>query len=241
MVEAIIPNLLLDGLPLDMLKELRGDMRFVELPRQQVLERVGRPAPHAYFLVDGVASLIARERNGLNIEAALVGIEGMLGLSHVFGTGISLSDTVMQSHGSGWRIGAGEFRRAMEKPVFRKRMLLFADTVMAQSFATTMAASRGKLMVRLARWLLLFHDRTRGDELELTHDTMALMLGVRRAGVTVTIHEIEGQGLIRAHRGRVLIRDRAGLRQLAGEFYGQAEERYEQLIGPFRQGDRAAD
>ncbi|MGR3464010.1 Crp/Fnr family transcriptional regulator [Limimaricola sp.] len=209
-------------------------MTYVTLSRQQTLERCGRPARHVYFLANGAASLIARQRNGLNIEAALVGYEGMVGLSQVFGTEISLSDTVMQSSGTGWRIGARDFRKAMDSPGFRSRMLIFADTVMSQSFATSLAASRGKLMTRLARWLLLFHDRVQGDELELTHDTMAVLLGVRRAGVTMTIHELEGRGLIRAHRGRVTIRDREGLAALAGAFYGQAEDRYERLLGPFR-------
>lgn len=234
MFEENTSNLLLDGLPRDMQSELHGAMSLVELPARRSLERSGQPATHAYFPASGVASLIVRERNGLNIEAALVGREGMVGLSLVLGAELCLSDGVMQSAGIGWRIGAADFRVAMEKAVFRRRMLHFVYTLMSQNFATSLAASRAKLVVRLARWLLLYHDRVGGDEFEVTHETIALMLGVRRAGVTVTLHELEGRELIRSSRGRVRIRDRDGLLSLAGEFYGQAEVRYERLLGPFR-------
>jgi CRP-like cAMP-binding protein len=234
LLEKTTSNLLLGGLPRGMQSELRGVMSFVGLPTGLSLERSGQFATHAYFPTDGVVSLIARGRNGSNVEAALVGREGLVGLSLVLGAGPCLSDAVMQSAGFGWRIAAADFRAAMEREVFRLRMLHFVSTLISQSFTTSLAASRAKLVVRLARWLLLYRDRVGGDEFEVTHDTMALMLGVRRAGVTVTLHELEGAGLIRSNRGRVAIRDRDGLMSLAGEFYGQAEGRYERLLAPFR-------
>ncbi len=233
MSDEFTSNLLLGGLPYDMQSELRAVMVLVELPVRLSLECSGQPATHAYFPAGGVASLIARERSGLNIEAALVGREGMVGLSLVLGAEPNLSDAVMQSAGIGWRIGAADFRAAMEKAVFRRRMLLFVHALMSQSFATSLAASRAKLMVRLARWLLLYHDRVRGEDLELTHGTMALMLGVRRAGVTVAIHELEGEGFVQAKRGRITILNRTGLETLAREFYGQTDKCCERLLGPF--------
>lgn len=234
MLDEFTSNLLLGGLPRDVQSELRRVMLLVELPARLSLERSGQPATHAYFPANGVASLIARERNGLNVEAALVGREGMVGLSLVLGAETCLSDAVMQSAGIGWRIEAADFCVAMEKALFRRRMLLFVYFLMSQSFATSIAASRAKLMVRLARWLLLYHDRVTGEDIELTHGTIALMLGVRRAGVTVAIHELEGEGLVQAERGRITIRDRTGLESLAREFYGKADNCCERLLGPFR-------
>lgn len=86
---------------------------------------------------------------------------------------------------------------------------------------------------RLARWLLMCHDRLRGDEISLTHEFMAMMISAQRSGVTVTLHTLEGAGMIRSTRGLVTIRDRAKLAELAGDSYGIPEARYRDLIGPF--------
>ena len=99
------------------------------------------------------------------------------------------------------------------------------------------AVSNGlyKTEERLARWLLMAHDRLDGDELPLTHDFLSIMLGVHRPGVTLALHFLEGAGMIRAKRGRITVLDRGKLEQAAGESYGPAEEEYERLIGPFRE------
>lgn len=101
---------------------------------------------------------------------------------------------------------------------------------MIQTAQTAVANAKAKLEERLARWLLMVHDRTGGRHVEITHQFMATMLGSRRAGVTVALHELEGRGLVRSERGRVTICDRAGLEELAGEFYGVAEREYRRIM-----------
>ena len=104
---------------------------------------------------------------------------------------------------------------------------------MIQTAHTVLAQGRAKLEERLARWLLMSHDRAEGDELPLTHEFLALMLGVRRAGVTMATHLLEGRGVIRATRGQLMVVDRKGLEEIAGGTYGVPEAEYRRLIGPF--------
>lgn len=99
---------------------------------------------------------------------------------------------------------------------------------------------RAPLEQRLARWLLMIHDRATGPRLELTHEFLALMLGTRRAGVTVALHELEGRALVRSTRGVVTISDRRGLEELAGSYYGIAEAEYQRIMQPAATGHAAA-
>jgi hypothetical protein len=107
---------------------------------------------------------------------------------------------------------------------------------------TALANGRAKLEERLARWLLMVHDRVVGDRIVLTHEYMAVMLGVRRPGVTVALHILEGKGAIRSHRGEVVIKDREGLAAEAGGGYGQPETEYARLLGsePGKRTDESA-
>jgi CRP-like cAMP-binding protein len=110
-------------------------------------------------------------------------------------------------------------------------LLRYVHVFMVQNSQTALANGRGTLDERLARWLLMWHDRINRSELIVTHEFLALLLGVRRQGITVTLHELEGQGLIRAARNRVHILDRDGLRRAANGFYGIPEAEYDRLIG----------
>ncbi len=109
-------------------------------------------------------------------------------------------------------------------------MLRFAQSFLIQATHTAISNGSAKLEERLARWLLMAHDRIDGDELPLIHDFLALMLGVRRPGVTVAIHSLEGQGLIEAARGVIRVIDRKGLEEVANASYGTPEAEYERLM-----------
>jgi CRP-like cAMP-binding protein len=111
---------------------------------------------------------------------------------------------------------------------------------MVQTAQTATANGNYTVPERLARWLLMCHDRIAGDELELTHDFMAMMLAVRRSGVTVTLHTLEAAGAIRSMRGRIIVLDRSKLLAAAGESYGRPEEEYRRLIGAFGKPGSAA-
>jgi hypothetical protein len=105
--------------------------------------------------------------------------------------------------------------------------------MMVQSAACAVGNAHHQIEARLARWLLMCHDRVEGDEIHLTHEFMAMMIASQRSGVTITLHVLEGIGAIRSKRGRVIVRDRAKLEDLAGDAYGEPEGEYRRLIAPF--------
>jgi CRP-like cAMP-binding protein len=117
-----------------------------------------------------------------------------------------------------------------KSPTLRGMLLHYVQAFMIQTAHTAASNGSAKLEERLARWLLMAHDRTDGDELSLVHEFLAVMLGVRRPGVTVALHTLEEQGLIRARRGSILIIDRAGLEELANSSYGVPEAEYDRLM-----------
>jgi CRP-like cAMP-binding protein len=134
--------------------------------------------------------------------------------------------------GSALRIGAADFDRAVERsPALRLLAMRYCKALWVQCAYTALANSITRLEARLARWLLMVHDRIDGDRFELTHDFMAVMLAVRRPGVTVALHELEGKALIRSTRGTVTIRDREGLIEMADGAYTLPEREYERLLG----------
>ncbi len=134
-------------------------------------------------------------------------------------------------------IASERLLEACDKSKALQRLLLcFVHTQWIQSAMTAAANAHYALPERLARWLLMCHDRVEGDQIELTHDFMSMMLAVRRSGVTVTLHTLEGTGAIRSKRGLVTVTNRERLEEIAGDSYGQAEGEYRRLIGPFGGG-----
>jgi hypothetical protein len=139
---------------------------------------------------------------------------------------------MVQVSGQAMRVPASHFVTALrQSPNMRMLLSRYARAFAIQVAFTALANGRAKLEERLARWLLMVHDRIVGDRIALTHDYMAVMLGVRRPGVTVALHILEGKGVIRAHRGEVVIKDREGLAAEAGGGYGQPEAEYARLLG----------
>jgi CRP-like cAMP-binding protein len=118
-------------------------------------------------------------------------------------------------------------------PSLRRLMLLYVQTLLVQISGNAAANVADRLAERLARWLLMCHDRVDGDEINLTHEFMARMIGAPRTAVTTTLHELEGLHMVRVLRRRVLVVDRARLGEFAGAAYGTPEREYRRLIGPF--------
>jgi CRP-like cAMP-binding protein len=190
-----------------------------------------------HFLEGGVASIVA-EDGGDQIEVGIYGYEGMSGCSVVLGAVQSPHRSYMQVDGtSSLRIASERLLDACGKSDgIRILLLRYVQTLAIQSALTATSNAQYELPQRLARWLLMCHDRMPGDQIKLTHDFMAMMLAVRRSGVTVTLHTLEGTGAIRASRGLVTIRDRPRLQEIAGSSYGGAEAEYARLIAPFGKG-----
>ncbi|MET0530450.1 MAG: Crp/Fnr family transcriptional regulator [Microvirga sp.] len=194
-----------------------------------------------YFIEDGVASVIAEFQGKLAVELGIVGREGMIGLSVVYGDHENPFQTVMQVAGSALKVDADRLRSLMaERPEVRALMLRFARAFSIQVASTALANGRSKLDERLARWLLMVGDRV-GPSFSITHEFISIMLGVRRSGVTLAIQILEGKGFIRATRGAITILDRSGLVGAANSAYGFAEVHYERLLGSLATPLRSPD
>src|SRR5215218_5012042 len=194
-------------------------------------EREGKAFDHVCFPETLVASIVASQGD-IPIEIGLIGCEGMTGMAAVLGTGQSPNATFVQIAGEGLVISITDFTQALNQSAsMRSALLRYFPVLTLQTAHTAIANSVGKLPIRLARWLLMAHDRVNGDELVLTHQFMALMLAVRRAGVTEAVNDLQKRRLIKCSRGVVTVLDRKGLEKIAGKFYGKPEAEYRRLIG----------
>ena len=211
---------------------LRPNLSRVPFNVRDVLEEPGQPVEHVYFPEPSVCSVVAATPLGEKIEVGLFGPEGMSGMSVVHGSDRSPLHTFVQVPGSAIRIAADDLRAAMTASSTLHGLLLrYAQAYSIQVAYTALANGRYTVDERLARWLLMCHDRIDGDTLALTHEFLALMLGIRRAGVTTALHILEGARVISMARGRMEILKREELQESAGDSYGPPEAEYERLMG----------
>jgi CRP-like cAMP-binding protein len=195
------------------------------------LERPNRRIEAAYFMEAGIASVVAVQPDESRAEVGLIGREGMSGIAVVLGGDQSPHATYMQVAGEGQRIAASELRKAMDASQSLHTLLLkFTQVFMVQTAHTAVANARANIDKRLARWILMAHDRTQDNTLPLTHEFLSLMLGVRRAGVTEALQSLKRQKLIDTGRNQIVVRDRKGLVRLAEGSYGVPEKEYRRLI-----------
>ena len=211
---------------------LRPHLESVTLGLRKHLERPNRRIDAVYFPEGGFASVVAVQSNGKQVEVGLIGREGMTGLPIVLGNHRSPHATYIQAPGKGQCIPATELRKATQTSVsLRDSLLKFVQAFGVQTTHTAICNAQSRLDVRLARWLLMAHDRIGDDTLPLTHEFLSLMLGVRRPGVTEALHALRKQGLISYGRGKIAVKDRKGMERMAGEAYGTPEAEYRRLIG----------
>jgi CRP-like cAMP-binding protein len=226
-----IRNRLLHKIALEDWDLLGPHLEAMTLKDRQVIEVPTKPITHAYFLETGIASVVAVDAEDHRIEVGVIGYEGMTGVPLIMGDDRAQHSTYMQIGGTGHRISHEALRGAMrESEGLRVLMLKWAQGFMIQTAQTALANGRAKLEQRLARWLLMAHDRMIGDAVPLTHEFLAVMLGVRRAGVTVAIHGFERRGLVTTRRGQLTLVNRSGIEQIAGSFYGTPESELRRLL-----------
>jgi CRP-like cAMP-binding protein len=191
---------------------------------RQMLEPANKAIKHSYFITSGLASVIAIGKNSHRLEVGIIGRDGMTGLPVVLGNDRSPNETFIQVEGTGSRIAADDLREAMRKSASLSRVLLnFVNAFLIQTSHTALSNGSATIEERLARWLLMAQDRLGGDEVPLTHEFLSLMLGVRRAGVTGALNQLDRKGVIRLSRGRIWIVDRDGLINSANGSYGIPE------------------
>jgi CRP-like cAMP-binding protein len=174
---------------------------------------------------------VANGANDTIIEVGLIGSEGMTGLALVMGADRAAPSTFMQVAGTGQRIAGEALRQAIEQSTRLHRIFLrFAHAFYIQTTYTALANGRNKVEERLARWLMMAQDRIKRDELPLTQEFLAIMLGVRRAGVTAAVRTLADRGLIQSRRGMIRIADREGLKRASNGAYGPGELEFERLF-----------
>ena len=219
---------------------LLPDLESASLATWQVIERPNERIPYVYFLTSGLASVVGTTQPEQRIEVGMVGYEAMTGLAVVLGHDRSTNETVIQAAGTALRIPSAVLRRTLQgSATLSSALLRYVHVFMMQASQTALANGRGRLSERLARWLLMWQDRLKTRHLTVTHEFLALLLGVRRQGVTLALHELEGQGLIKGKRNRITVVDREGLLGLANGFYGVPEAEYDRTIRPRRAPRRA--
>lgn len=235
--QSVSENLLLAALTDGDRAILAPHLAEVPLNSRDVLVRPNLPIEHVYFPQRGLASIISGGDDGVRLEVGVFGRDGMSAPSLLLGVDRTPHETFMQVPGAGLKIAADAFVNALrQSQTLRAAMLKYVQALTIQTSQTAVSNGAFTIEERLARWLLMCHDRLEGDVLPLTHEFLALMLAVRRPGVTIAVQTLDGAGLIKADRGRITVVDRAGLEDLADGSYGPAEAEYERLIAPLRRG-----
>ena len=225
-----LQNHLLAALPGAELRRVLPHLQSVAMPLGMVLYEAGSTQSHAYFPTTAIVSLLYIVESGASAEIAVVGCEGLVGVSLVMGGESTPSRAVVQSAGMGFRLKGQVIRDEMEHSSARPIMLRYTQALMTQISQTAVCNRHHSLEQQLCRWLLLSLDRLRGNELVMTQELIANMLGVRREGVTEGALKLQAAGLIRYARGHILVLDREGLEHRTCECYGVVKKEYERLL-----------
>ena len=191
---------------------------------RHVFFRPHEPIETVVFPESGFASVVATTESGRSLEVGIIGREGVIGVPVIFGQTLTPYDSYAQVAGAGFEIKADILWDAMKQSWPLADLLLkFAYAFLIQVTHSALAHARFTTRQRLARWLLMAQDRVDDDEVPLTHEFLAMMLGTRRASVTDALHVLEECGTIESKRGRIWVRDRPGLEKAAGDCYGLPE------------------
>src|SRR4051795_12127778 len=230
--QSAVRNRLLAALPADDFAALAPNLWPVELEFRQVLFEPGQMIQAAHFPQDGMVSMLAPLEDGHLQEVGIVGREGLVGLPALLGADRTSIEALVQMQGAAWRIDATELRAAFERSApLRALLLRYAQAFHAQVAQTAACNGRHPVDTRLARWLLMAHDRAGDDEFPMTHEFASLMLGTGRPGLSVAAAVLQRAGVIRYVHGRMSVLDRAGLEAASCECYGTVREQFEYLLG----------
>ena len=224
-------NALLAALPEAEFLRWRPQLEAVAMPLGQVLYEPGNTLSHVYFPITSIVSLLYVMENGASAEIAVVGNEGIVGISLFMGGDSTTSRAVVQSAGMGLRLSASALSEEFNRggPVLHL-LLRYTQALITQMAQTAVCNRHHTLDQQLCRWLLLSLDRLAGNELAMTQELIANMLGVRREGVTEGALKLQHAGLIRYARGHITVLDRAGLEKRSCECYGVVKKEYDRLL-----------
>lgn len=222
-------NRLIDGLPHKVRDRILKDCELIDLTFGQVLCERDRPLRHVYFPLTGFVSLVAEVTGHPALEMGLIGNEGVLGATLVLGVNSGRLRGVVQGSGTALRLSAARFRRQLrQSPALRRTLKRYLFVLLAQLAQAGACTRFHEIDARLARWLLLTHDRAQADGFYLTHLYLANMLGVRRSAVTIAAGALQRKNLIRYSRGHIRIVNRPGLEAMSCECYQAVIDDYRQ-------------
>ncbi|HVY67149.1 MAG TPA: Crp/Fnr family transcriptional regulator [Gammaproteobacteria bacterium] len=226
-----LQNYLLAALPEDDFARLRPNLELVPMSPKQVLYESGGRMRHVYFPTTSIVSLLYVMENGSTAEIAVVGWEGILGISLFMGGETTPSRAAVQSAGHGYRMKSKLLQQEFSRGGKVMQLLLrYTQALITQITQTAVCNRHHSVEQQVCRRLLLGLDRVRAPELTMTQESLAHILGVRREGVTVAAGRLQQAGVIRYSRGRISILDREGLEKLACECYGVVQREFERLL-----------
>lgn len=228
---ATVDNYLIEQLPRNDRRSLLALCEPIQLVLAEVLCEPGKPTQHAYFPIDGFISLVARTDSHPGLEVGMIGREGMLGAQLALGVDTVPSHALVQGPGAAWRVTTADFRRELARSAALRRSLNRYIYVLMSQLVASAACLRFHLIgPRLARWLLMSQDRAHSNSFHVTHEVLALMLGVRRVGITTAASALQRSGLIEYHRGDLTVLDRRGLEAMACGCYAADRQAYAELL-----------
>jgi CRP-like cAMP-binding protein len=224
-------NRLLAVLTGDEWQRWRPQLELVNLPLGRVLYEAGAMLSHVHFPTTAIVSLLYVTESGSSAEIAVVGREGVVGIALFMGGGSTSSRAVVQSAGLGYRLSAASLKDEFSRAGFVSRLLLrYTQALITQMAQTAVCNRHHSLDQQLCRWLLMSLDRLQGNELVMTQELIANMLGVRREGVTEAALKLQHAGLIRYARGHITLLDRPALERRSCECYAVVRKEYERLL-----------
>ncbi|WP_372826447.1 Crp/Fnr family transcriptional regulator [Polaromonas sp.] len=227
-----VKNHLIEILPRKDRQRLLAICEPVELVLSRVLSVPGERPRHVYFPTSGFISLVALVEGSPGVEVGMVGNEGMLGVQMALGVPAAPWRALVQGQGAAWRIATPAFRRELAlNPALQRGLQRYLYVLMAQHAASAGCLRFHMTGQRLARWLLMSQDRSHSDSFHVTHQFLAYMLGMRRAGVTTAASGLQREGLIEYRRGDVTVLNRKGLEAVACSCYAADRQTYAQLLG----------
>jgi CRP-like cAMP-binding protein len=230
-LDDVTQNRLLAALPEDVYARLRPNLERVPLALGKVIYEVNEPLSHVYFPVTAIVSLLYIMENGTSAEIGIVGCDGVVGIAVFMGGDTTPNRAVVQSAGDAIRLELRHFREEFRRvDELHRLLLLYTQSLLTQMSQTAVCNRLHSVEQQLCRWLLLSHDRLESNELVMTQELIANMLGVRREGVSVAAQRLQDEGLIRYQRGHITIVDRPGLESAVCECYQVVKTECDRLL-----------
>jgi CRP-like cAMP-binding protein len=226
-----VGNRLLDALSAEALERLRPHLEAVSLQADQTIQEPGETAEYVFFPTRGLISMVAMMNDGESVEIGMIGKEGMFSVSAILGDDRPSQRAMVQLAGSGLRMKSELLREeAKANPQLQALLLRYAQVTLSTA-AQSAACNRLHLLEqRCARWLLSAHDRAETDTFSMTHEFLAMMLGVRRPGVTVAAQSLQAGGFITYNHGTMTILDRSGMEAASCECYRYIQDEFKRLL-----------